>query len=188
MITLGTPPHSSKHELETAPALAIDLGASETRGREQAGDLSGLIKLVFKATGFQVTSRVLREVVSDDSAFGDKGEFVETTDFEVPPVLMGEEDPEYSGHWYLEDGLAPAVWVLESLDPEVSVHRVLAERLGPAAMAMFMPYPPNFPTAALPKTGMEPQEVFELMNRAHIRCTGEFALDGENIPGQRIRD
>lgn len=175
---------SSMAEIERAPALAIDFGEPEDRGREERGDIGSISSMIKANLGDCLRTRIIRKVVREDSPWGEIGKAVETTqrDEEIRRSLP----PRTISHWYFSEGVSPAIIVLEFhptqiipegvtvIDPsgkeieQSSVYRAFDETMGPIVTMML--FSGSFPIAALEETGMSPEEIVDFMKKERIGC------------------
>ena len=189
---------SSRQELEAAEAVAIDMGSLEDRGREEVGNLHGLLKIldeVNEKVGRCLDFRVLRKVEEEDSPwqrFGEVGEFVDTTEYDRHFIAMKQfpsmrDQPTH--HWYFEEGMSPAVLVLErtsrsgATTPEkFSVLEKIREGMvDDFSYAMLEPFFTMQPSVALPRSGMKPADIIALMRRlGAVSAEGMVMIGGRH--------
>lgn len=172
-------PASSRMELQNSPAVAIDFAQVQTDGREQAGDVHKMQKIIEQASMGAISTRIIREIVGDDSAFGQKGDIVDTTERDSEEAARAQGR---ISHWYLSAGVSPAVLILEMGEGrEGNIYSTLEENEQGAMLndMVIDPDEPMYATAALPRTGMSPQEIIEYMNSTGIRWNGEYGFSRE---------
>lgn len=175
-------PASSSRELQSSPAIAIDFAEVQAKGEEQAGDVHRMQKIIARVSRGAISTRIVREIVGDDSAFGQKGDIVDTTERDSEEAARSQG---VISHWYLPAGVSPAVLILEmSEGEEGSIYSTLEENEEGAMfnVTVIDSDKPMYATAALPRAGMSPQEIIEHMNSKGIRWNGEygFSREGDN--------
>lgn len=187
MISRPRGQRSPEEEIAVAPAIAMDFANAEDRGREQSGDVHGLINMFQATLGESIRIRTIRQVVGDNSELGPKGAIVETT--ERDQELAKRPSPRRISHWYFGEGVSPAVVVFEEnlaqkipegmtiIDrdgveiPRPGVSTIIKEDLGALHHQMLFDFS-GLPVAALAKTGMSPEEIWQFLEENELNWKG----------------
>lgn len=160
---MGLPaPSSPRPELEAAKALAIDWGEAEDDGLEQAGDIHRIQQIIREAVGEQIEQRLIRRVVKASEEWGPKDAIVDTTERDAAEARLAEGA---ISHWYLDEGVSPAIMVLET--EQSTVLDVLNDNMDPMSVHMLF-FLGMQPVAALPRAGMSGEDIIRSIEERNL--------------------
>lgn len=184
------PNSSSDHKISSAEAIAIDFRGVQTEGEEEGGDIHTFGKMLAETVRENIVQRVIRIVTEASEDWGEEGEVVETS--KKDEEIRREHSGRYSTAWHMEEGLSPAIFVMETSDQHLIEPQILlatgmnrrpieyeVEAVRPTIAEIL-----NFgigsdytqmilgmlqrPKAALPQKGMSPAEIVEFIEEEGI--------------------